>query len=378
MKFFNREKEIREILNLIETEPKLINFIYGPINSGKTALIKAVITKLNLKKYLPFYIDFRMKNIVYLENFVESLFKIDERVKARTVEEYLEKVSSILIKNTRLIKVVGSYLLGVPTNIPVPKEILENLVKVKEIGLEKKVQDIYSYIEELFIKLRLKEIIPILILDELQMLKEVTLNGNRPLLKSFFQFLVGLTKAHHLAHVFCISSDSLFIEHVYSTGELKGRARYVLVDDFEKKKALEFIDFYSKHVLKKVLDKKEKEKIYKVVGGKPIYLISVIDELKIKPLEEILNTFLQEEKQKLIYFLEEVEEKDTKLYKEILEVLKLFLNKEIIQDRLVKRKLKYFLISKNILFLDPVKGILKPQSKLIWHAIRKVLSELEI
>ena len=50
MKFFNREKEIREILNLIKVEPKLINIIYGPINSGKTALIKAVITSLDLKK----------------------------------------------------------------------------------------------------------------------------------------------------------------------------------------------------------------------------------------------------------------------------------------------------------------------------------------
>ena len=156
MKFFNREKEIREILNLIKVEPKFINIIYGPINSGKTALIKAVITRLDLKKYLPFYIDFRMRNIVYLKNFVESLFKIDERVKAKTVEEYLEKVSSILIKNTRLIKVVGSYLLGVPTNIPVPKEIFKNLGKIKEFRLEKKVQDIYSYIEELFIKFKVK------------------------------------------------------------------------------------------------------------------------------------------------------------------------------------------------------------------------------
>jgi len=245
-----------------------------------------------------------MKNIVYLKNFVESLFKIDERVKARAVEEYLEKISRILIENAKLIKVVGSYLLGVPTNIPVPKEIFENLGKIKEFRLEKKVQDIYSYIEELFIKLRLKGIIPILILDELQMLKEVTLNGNRPLLKSFFQFLVGLTKAHHLAHVFCISSDSLFIEHVYSAGELEGRVRYILIDDFDKKEALEFIDFYSKYVLKKTLNKKDKEKLYETLGRKPIYLISVIDELRVKPLEEILNTLLQEKKEKILMFLE--------------------------------------------------------------------------
>ncbi|OQX20834.1 MAG: hypothetical protein BWK75_04485, partial [Candidatus Altiarchaeales archaeon A3] len=38
MEFFNRESEKEEILNILKTEPQLINFIYGPINSGKTTL----------------------------------------------------------------------------------------------------------------------------------------------------------------------------------------------------------------------------------------------------------------------------------------------------------------------------------------------------
>jgi len=33
-----------------------------------------------------------------------------------------------------------------------------------------------------------------------------------------------------------------------------------------------------------------------------------------------------------------------------------------------------YLIQNNILFLEPIKGILKPQSKLIWNAIKKVVS----
>ncbi|MEO2117101.1 MAG: ATP-binding protein, partial [Methanocaldococcus sp.] len=36
MKFFDRDKEIQKILSILEGEPKLIYFIYGPINSGKT------------------------------------------------------------------------------------------------------------------------------------------------------------------------------------------------------------------------------------------------------------------------------------------------------------------------------------------------------
>jgi len=43
IEFFDREKEKKEILNILETEPQLINFIYGPINSGKTTLIQKLI-----------------------------------------------------------------------------------------------------------------------------------------------------------------------------------------------------------------------------------------------------------------------------------------------------------------------------------------------
>jgi len=37
MKLFNRDKEINQIIHILEGEPNFIYFIYGPINSGKTA-----------------------------------------------------------------------------------------------------------------------------------------------------------------------------------------------------------------------------------------------------------------------------------------------------------------------------------------------------
>ena len=43
MKFFDREKEIYKIISILEGEPNFIYFVYGPINSGKTALINEVI-----------------------------------------------------------------------------------------------------------------------------------------------------------------------------------------------------------------------------------------------------------------------------------------------------------------------------------------------
>ncbi len=378
MEFFNREKEIKEVLSVIESEPQLIYFIYGPINSGKTALIKEVIRKLDLDKYIPFYIDFRMKNIVDIDDFAEVLLEVRDDIEVKTLEESIERALEIILSNIKLLK-SASIFFGMPINIPISEKVFQKFLD----GIskkEKKVGNIYTYIEKLLLRIRSLGKMPILVLDELQMLKDISLNGNRSLLKSFFQFLVGLTKAHHLAHVFCVSSDSLFIEHVYSSAELENRADYILVDDFGKKEALEFIDFLTKELLEEkiVLSKKEKEKIYDFVGGKPVLLIKVINKLKTKSLDEVLNYLLQDEKQKIKYFLEDVEERDIELYKKVINVFKLFQDKLEIPDSLVKKSLKEFLVNKNILFLDPIKGILKPQSRLTWHAINKALKELNL
>jgi len=44
--FFNRDRELEKLLKLISTEPNLITFVYGPINSGKTALMMEFIERL--------------------------------------------------------------------------------------------------------------------------------------------------------------------------------------------------------------------------------------------------------------------------------------------------------------------------------------------
>ena len=374
MKFFNREKEIKEVLSVIESEPQLIYFIYGPINSGKSALIREIIrNRLDKAKYVPFLIDFRQISVGSFEDFIEAMFEVDYTTKIDDIKKYVKDFINWVLENTDTVSKLISMYSGVPLQIPAPVLKLEE----KE---ERRIKNIYRYLKELFIGIREKGKVPILVLDELQMLKDISLNGNRPLLKSFFQFLVALTKVEHLAHVFCVSSDSLFIEHVYSATDLEGRARYILVDDFEKKEALEFIDFLVKELLKGkiVLNSKEKEKIYELVGGKPVYLISIINDLKIKSLDETLNYLLQDEKQKIKYFLEDVEERDMELYKKVINVFKLFQDKEKIPDSLVKKSLKEFLVSKNILFLDPIKGILKPQSRLTYHAINVALKELNL
>lgn len=89
MKFFNREKEIEEILHIIESEPQRINFIFGSINSGKTALINEIINnRLNKDKYVVFYFDLREIFISKYDDFIEVLFEEYE-------EPFIDKVKRL-------------------------------------------------------------------------------------------------------------------------------------------------------------------------------------------------------------------------------------------------------------------------------------------
>ncbi|CAB3287590.1 ATPase_2 domain-containing protein [Methanocaldococcus lauensis] len=363
MKLFNREKEINEILHIIEREPDDIYFIFGPINSGKSTLIREIITnRLDKNKYIPFFIDFRARNIVNVDNFIECLFEVDEKSKVDDFREYAKSLADLLVKGS---EELTNYYLGMP--IKIPKSFFDKIFNKKD-----KSGDVYQYIEYLFAKLNEKGKKPILIFDELQMIKEITLNGDRLLLWSLFQFLVTLTKVQHLCYVFCISSDSLFIEYVYNAGELEGRAKYILVDDFDKDTALKFIDFLSE-INNIKLTNEERELIYSYVGGKPKDIKYVIEESKFKDLREILNEMLKIEVSKLKYFLEDVKEDNEEFYKEVVKALSLFKENYIIEDIKIPKKIREFLIKKNILFLNPIDGNLKPQSFLVWNAIKRVL-----
>ena len=56
IEFHDREEEIKEIKSILEREPSLITFIYGPINSGKTELMSYVVKQLP-KDYAIFRIN---------------------------------------------------------------------------------------------------------------------------------------------------------------------------------------------------------------------------------------------------------------------------------------------------------------------------------
>ena len=369
MKFFNRENEIKEILHILNKEPDDIYFIYGSMNSGKTTLINHIINeelKESNKKYAVFYVNFREYDVDSMDNFVEALFEIDENSKSSKMKPYIESFAKGL-NNT----------LNIYYGIKIPEQLLDRLFGEKEKG-----RLVFKFIRDLFISLNNKGIKPIFILDELQMIKDIAMNGGKPLLKGLFQFLVSLTKERHLAHCLCLTSDSLFAEYVYNKGELRGRAKYLLVDDFDKETSFKYMDFLAKEN-NIALSVEDKGKIYSYVGGKPKDIKYAVEESMFKDLTEILEMMLNDEYWNLNDFLMDmkyispkVSIKDTivEIKKEdIVNSLKIFKNNYEVSVDEIPKAVYVYLIKENILFLNPRKGTLKPQSFLVWNAIKKVI-----
>jgi len=156
-----------------------------------------------------------------------------------------------------------------------------------------------------------------------------------------------------------------------------------LVDDFDKETALKFMDFLSEEILNKKLPNNEKELIYYYVGGKPKDIKYVVEESTFKDLREVLDFMLNDEISKLDMFLEvldyskprvEVDDEIIEIKKEdIIKALKLFKESYEVNKKDISLPVYVYLVKKNILFLNPQKGILKPQSYLVWNAIKGLL-----
>ncbi len=334
MMFFNREKEIEEIKRIVSTEPNLITFVYGPINSGKTELMQRIANELP-RNYVTFYINFRGKFIRDYNDFIRVLFKFEKNGKKKILGE-------IAKESARILRYKG---------IPVPMSILD-LISERKTG-----EDVFEFLEGYLEEIS-KRRTPVIIVDELQVIKELKIDGL--LIYRLFNFFVRLTKELHLAHVFAVTSDSLFIEKIYSSAMLHGRARYMLVDDFSLETAEAFLrkNGFKSEEIKLTLD---------FFGGKPVYLVEAIkNKHRLREFCEEMLVLRRRQIKDMIY--EECEEMQRKI-KNFLEVFK---EKDEIKYEKLTKEIKWC-IEKNIIFLNPAKESIKPQSKLDLIAIKEII-----
>ena len=201
--FVNRKKEMAFLREWVDDEPGRILFIYGPKSSGKTTLLyKFVNELLDKDKYDVKFFNLRKILIVNYTDFIQTFFEYETPQEIKETRQYDLKVFKLTVETMK--------------------------------GLREKRYDPFAVMEAELRKLVSKGIKPIIIIDELQALTDIYMNGQRELLKELFNFFVAMTKESHLCHVIISSSDGYFIERIYSDSRLLKTSQFFEVDYLPK------------------------------------------------------------------------------------------------------------------------------------------------
>ncbi|MCD6364164.1 MAG: AAA family ATPase [Synergistetes bacterium] len=336
MRFWDRKDEIKYLKAYLRGFPNSILFIYGPKSSGKSTLMKRVIKKLSpnqeklLQKYNILYYDFRSKLIRGARTIIDLFFKVVEEKEASAIKAGIE-----IDENTKVAIKEGKIE---------PFELIEN--RLRESGRKN-----------------------VIVLDELQKLKGIYLEDsseNGRLLDELFNFFVRITKVEHLAHVIVMTSDTFFVEKLYSNSSLANCAEYYLVDFFS--------DDIAKGVLvSERLNEVEASYVVSWCGGVPWFLERVLSKKKVLGIREAVKSLYRMVKGEVLEKLGRLWRGRETLAKRDGEVLvKVVMGSGV--DMLLKdRESVERLASAEILFYDPLSGTARPQTRLHERAIKEIL-----
>ncbi len=332
MKFWDREKEKEWLKHYLQTEPNAILFVYGPKSSGKTTLLMKVVEELPKNDFVYYWFDLREKFITGYESAMEVFFKEKGWLKS-----FIEAVS--------------------------PKINL-GVFEIEPDGLEKLLKGKLDPFEEMRKRLegeKRRGRIPVIVFDELQKLKEIYLNGDsrqRPLVRELFNFFVRITKVLHLAHVIVMTSDTFFIEQVYTDSTLKNTSRFYLVDFFDDETA-------ERILISEGLSEQDARYVVNWIGGVP-WMLEEILEAK-ENFKDTIQELFDESRSRLELFL--MQKENPKGYEDVLKGI-LSGNFKLSRENIKAVK---DMVEAEILFYDPVKGKIRFQTKLDERAAREIL-----
>ena len=242
--FINRQKEVSDISKYLSSKPNDVLFVYGPKSTGKSTLLSKVVNNLDPKKYAVNYLDLRGVAIYNFKSFLDVFFQ-------KTKKEKIKEVISGLTLNA------GFFRVGINEEEMLKKnafKIMEDQIReTKERGIQ-----------------------PIIILDEIQLLKSIYLNGERYLLDEIFNLFIRLTKVIHSCHVICATSDSYFIEQIFNLASMSKTCTYYLVDHLGKEDIYKWLRKYPK----RFPTEKDMEFIWDNLGGSPWEIWQVVEDVK--------------------------------------------------------------------------------------------------
>ncbi|AEF97206.1 ATP-binding protein [Methanotorris igneus] len=330
MKFYNREKELNYLKTYCQLEPNSILFVYGPKSSGKSTVMRRVIKELS-------------EDIVF---FYYNLRKYATPTKDEFLSIFFEKSDKKYLPN-KLEFNLGVFKFGIEKN-----QDFKNL----------SLNDVFAKINESINAVIKEGKKPVLIIDELQKLKNIYFNGEKSLLNELFNLFVSLTKMEHLCHVICLTSDTLFIEEIYQNSTLKNASEYYL------------IDWLNRDCIKDILEEEgfNEEEIDYAINylSLPYEVSQLINNKKLGlSVEETIRRWINIEKDRLVYLLKSNKERKENLLKVLSKFKeKIKVNIDDFEDEIFEDV--KFLIKNEILFYDVVNGVIKPTSIIEWEAIK--------
>ena len=273
--FINRQQEIAFLESWVAEEANNILFIYGPKSSGKTTLLyRFVRESLANGNYDIKHFNLREILIVQYQDFIKTFFEHDyskDKGDVKEKREYDLKVFKLSVETLK--------------------------------GLNDKELDPFVVMKQELLKLNDRGIRPVIIIDELQALEGIYMNGQRELLKELFNFFVAMTKESHLCHVIIASSDGYFIERIYSDSKLKKTSKFLEIDYLRKDDVYYWLNNLKKEsaITKYTLTSGQVDRIWEIFGGSCWEISRFLGDILMRAAEgKVPDSVFEEEQKKVL------------------------------------------------------------------------------
>ena len=337
--FINREKELAYLANFIDKRPNEILFLHGPKSSGKTTLLYRFFDRIQREQRLDIkLVNLREILIVDYKDFLKVFFGIDygkSKEDVKEIREYDLKIFKVKV------------------------EVLK--------GLDAGVIDPFSVMKLELQKLNTKNIKPIIIIDELQALDHIYMNGQRELITELFNFFVAMTKESHLAHVMISSSDGYFIDTIYKDSRLKKTSSFFKVDYLSKEDVYEWLGNLEEYSQIKDyrLTENDIEKIWDAVGGSMWEIQKILTDLFSEDVDVALSEY-KKLMRGIIFDYAGINKEKKELFKviEAKNIVNLndFEGTRPYEEGTLEGYL-HDMVTNNILYYDPTGAVFYPQGK---------------